>query len=136
MDDLAQKISAMLNDPSAMAQVQSVMSALNGSGTAPQQPQTPPPAPQPAAPPAAVNPLSALTGLGGGLNAETLGLVTKLAPLLSSVKQEDDNTRLLHALRPLLSEHRQKKLDEAMRLMQMMKMLPVLRQSGLLGNLF
>ncbi|WOC32218.1 MULTISPECIES: hypothetical protein [Caproicibacterium] len=134
MDDLTQKLSAMLNDPATMAQVQSIMGALGQNTAAPETP--PAPQPQPTAAKPVENPLSTLTGLAGsGLNAETLGLVTRLAPMLASVKQEDDSTRLLHALRPLLGETRQKKLDEAVRLLQMIRVLPMLRQSGLLGKL-
>ena len=140
MDDLAQKLSAMLNDPSTMAQVQSIMGALGSGNSVGQTAPAPPPAqpavqqqPVPAAAPAAANPLGALAGLtSSGLNAETLGLVTRLAPMLSSIQQEDDSTR---ALRPLLGATRQKKLDEAIRLLQMMRMLPLLRQSGILGQL-
>ena len=140
MDDLAQKLSAMLNDPSTMAQVQSIMGALGGGNSVGQTPAPTQPAvqqqPVPAAAPAAANPLGALAGLtSSGLNAETLGLVTRLAPMLSSIQQEDDSTRLLHALRPLLGAARQKKLDEAVRLQQMIRVLPMLRQSGLLGKL-
>ncbi len=68
-------------------------------------------------------------------DAGTLQLVTRLAPMLSAVRQEDDSTRLLRALRPLLGEERQKKLDEAIRILQMMRMLPLLRQSGLLSGI-
>ena len=57
------------------------------------------------------------------------------APMLAAVRQEDDSTRLLRALRPLLGEERQKKLDEAIRILQFMRMLPMLRQSGLLSGL-
>ena len=56
-------------------------------------------------------------------------------PLLSSVRQEDDNTRLLRALRPLLAPQRQKKVDEALRLMQLMRLLPLLRQKGMFSGL-
>lgn len=137
MDDLAQKLSAMLKDPATMAQVQSIMGALGGNGSTPENPPASPQStPQPAAAKPAENPLSALAGLSGsGLNAETLGLVTRLAPMLASVKQEDDSTRLLHALRPLLSAARQKKLDGAIRLLQIIRILPMLRQSGILGQI-
>ncbi len=136
MEDLTQKISAMLNDPATMAQVQSIIGALGGnSGSQSQAAPAPTNQPAPKQQPAASNnPLSALAGLGSsGLNAETLGMVAKIAPMLATVQQEDDSTRLLHALRPLLSEPRQKKIDEAVRLMQLMRALPMLRQSGLLG---
>jgi len=59
----------------------------------------------------------------------------KVAPLLPAIGQEVDNTRLLHALRPLLGPERQKKLDEAIKLLQLMRVLPLLKSSGLF-NLF
>ncbi|HCC01546.1 MAG TPA: hypothetical protein DHW78_06365 [Ruminococcaceae bacterium] len=140
MEDLSKKISDMLNDPGTMAQVQSILNSLNQSSSSPASAQEnpPPPPQQPSAPASnsAGSPMDMLSGLNNsGLNAETLGLITKLAPMFASMKEEDDNTRLLHALRPLLSSPRQKKLDEAIRLMQLMRMLPMLRQSGILGQL-
>lgn len=63
--------------------------------------------------------------------ADALNVVMKLMPILSSVNKEDKNTRFLGALRPLLSEKRQKKLDESMKMMQMMKMLPLLKDQGI-----
>lgn len=125
MDDLAQKLAGMLNDPGTMAQVQSLLGAMGGGG----QGSPPFPVPQQAAPPPPQAP--AVPGMG----AETLGLVTKLAPLMQSLQQEDNSTRLLQALRPMLGEKRQKKLDEALRLLKLMRLLPMLRQSGLLGGL-
>ena len=52
----------------------------------------------------------------------------KLVPVLSNIKQDDDTTRLLHALRPFLSEERQQKLDEATKMLQLVKILPVIKQ--------
>ena len=39
--------------------------------------------------------------------------VAKFAPLLSSLNNSDDTTRLLDSLRPFLSHERQEKLDKA-----------------------
>ena len=54
------------------------------------------------------NTLGALGGGGNGVSPEMLNTIMKIAPLLGSINQEDDNTRLLHALRPLLKSERQK----------------------------
>ena len=94
------------------------------------------------------NPLSAWSGLGGlgnalgtlsgggsGVSPEMLNTVMKIAPLLGSINQEDDNTRLLHALRPLLKSERQKKLDEALKIMRMLKFLPLLKEQGILPGI-
>lgn len=54
----------------------------------------------------------------------------KLAPLLSRLNEEDDMTRLLHALRPYLSGARLKRAEEADRIVSVMRVLPLLRQAG------
>ncbi len=67
-----------------------------------------------------------------GMNGEMMQAMIKLLPLLNSFQQEDDNTRLLHALRPLLGGERKKKLDEAVKIMQMLRLLPLLKNQGIL----
>ena len=56
-------------------------------------------------------------------------------PLLGQAGREDDSTRLLRALRPLLGPERQKKVDEAMKILQMMRLLPLLKESGVFSGL-
>lgn len=141
MDDLAGKLNELLNSPEGMAQIQNLAQMLgqNQQEDASPAPSSPPPANNGAS-------LGALSSLLGGMggspaggagalpDANTLQMVTRLAPMLSAARQEDDSTRLLRALRPLLGPERQKKLDEAIRLLQMMRMLPLLRKSGLLSS--
>jgi hypothetical protein len=112
MDDLQDKIAQIMSDPEALSQVQSLGKML---GLSPQQP----PAPEP--PPENDSPLS----------AESLSKLTKLMPLFSQVRQEDDVTRLLSALRPFLREEKIQKLESAKRMLQLMKLLPMLREGGL-----
>ncbi len=141
MEDLNQQISQILSDPQSMQQLQSMAAALGLGGGTPSPAPEPPPAQTPPSPsglnggavPAASvsNPLGGL----GGITPEALQLVTRIAPLLGQVNQEDDATRLLRALRPLLSAARQKKLDEAIKILQMMRLLPLLRESGLFSGL-
>ena len=76
----------------------------------------PPTAPAPEAPPAA-------PALPSGLDAS---LLTKLAPLLNGVGKDNQDTRLLRALRPYLHGEREKRLDEAIRLLQMAPLLQML----------
>ena len=152
MDDLTSKINELLSDPQAMQQLNSLAASLGlGNST----PNTPTPPGQNA--PAGNNPLqgldlSSLAGLlgnagstapgggnipqspgaPGGLDGDTLQVVSKILPLLSTFRQEDNNTRLLHALRPLLGPERQKKVDEAIKMLSMLRLLPVLRGQGIL----
>lgn len=134
MDDLTQQLQNILADPQAMNQIQGMLRSLGGE-------QSQPKAPEPAGPD-----LSALAGLLGGgqssgqstnmgLNTQTLAMVGKLAPLLSQANREDDATRLLRALRPLLGEARQKKVDEAIQILQMLRLLPLLKENGVFSGL-
>ena len=115
MDDLAGKISEILSNPESLEKIKG-LSGLLGQ---------PPPAPEPEEPPANTPDIGAL------LPTDTLQTVMKLAPLFS-LKQDDDSTRLLHALRPLLGNERQHRLDESIKMMQMIRLLPLLKKSGIL----
>ena len=125
MEDLGQQLQKILSDPQSMQQIQGILGSLGNS------------APAPAAPG------PDLSGLGAAqqeaplatLTPQALGMVAKLAPLLGRGNQEDDATRLLRALRPLLGEARQKKVDEALRILQMMRLLPLSKESGLFSGL-
>lgn len=147
MDDLSQQLNQILSDPQSMQQIQGMMSAL-GLGNNTSSGSTSPAAPPEPDPSALAGMLSALGGGSGssasapppqnplgGVTPELLQTVTRLAPLLSQVNREDDSTRLLHALRPLLSEKRRKKLDEAIKILQMMRLMPLLKDSGLFSGL-
>lgn len=128
MDDLNQQIAQILGDPQKMQQIQNMAAALGLGGNQPSEPQPAPTQEQ--------NPLAQVLSTQSSqpmLNADVLQAVGKLAPLLSQVRQEDDSTRLLRALRPLLSPPRQKKLDEAIKILQMMRLMPLLQRSGLSG---
>ena len=74
------------------------------------------------------SPMSDLSSLMGG---DSLSMITKLAPILGSLRKEDDTTRLLNAIRPFLSMERRKKLDEAEKMMKMMRLLPYFKDFSL-----
>ena len=111
-DELSQKIDRLLNSPDGMEKIRSTMAALGISMddvAAPEAPPEPPPSTE-----------------DNGLLSGLLGL----APLLGSLGQEDQNTALLRALRPYLHDGREKRLDESLKLLQLLKVLPLL-QGGL-----
>lgn len=119
MDDVAAKLSELLGSPGAMEKLKGLAGLLGGAASEPAA-DLPPPPPEPDN-----------SGAPLGLDTDALQMITKIAPLLSSFRQEDDSTRLLHALRPMLSPERQKKLDEAIKLLQLMRMLPLFKSSGI-----
>lgn len=144
MDGLEQQINQILSDPGSMKQLQNMISSLGlGQQDSPAAQPAPPPAPAPAQPD-----LSALAGILGALGGapqkaapapmagtDAIGMAAKLAPLLSQLNREDDSTRLLMALRPLLGEERRRKIDEAVKILQLMRLLPMLRDMGGLPGL-
>lgn len=107
MDDLNEKLERLLSDPEGIAKIQAAMSALGGEVA----PESPPP-------PAAGPDLSALT---------------KLMPLLNNLGGDSDDTRLLQSLRPYLHGQRVERLEESMRILQMVKLIPLLQQQGILN---
>ena len=109
-----------MSDPEAMSQVQSLGKMLGlGSGS---NNEPPPPAP---------------VENNNNIPNEMISKFTQIMPLFSQLKQEDDTTRLLSALRPFLSEEKRIKLDSAKRILQFMKLIPLLKESGLVDlNLF
>ena len=153
MEDMASALGSLLNNPQTMQQIMNLANqlGLGGDGAAPAadaqppaapppahpaQPQaqpapplqnlfTPPPA-QPAAPNAAAN-------LLGSLDVNT---IAKVSQILQGLNTRDSNVELLLALKPHFGEKRQKKVDDAIRIMQLVKMLPLLKETGIFGNLF
>ncbi|MGI5896209.1 MAG: hypothetical protein ACOX6U_04555 [Oscillospiraceae bacterium] len=69
----------------------------------------------------------------GGLD---IGALMKMGQVMQSMKKDDKNTALVRAIKPHLKPERQHRADEALRLMQLVSMLPALKESGILGNLF
>lgn len=55
--------------------------------------------------------------------------------LASSFNQQDKNTQLLLALRPHLSEQKQLKLDKALKMLKLITVYNMAKESGLLNNI-
>lgn len=70
------------------------------------------------------------TGKDSGFDLEAFG---KIASLMSSFgKGNDPRCQLIMSLKPMLSPERQKKADEAVKILHLIDMIPALRDSGLL----
>ena len=69
----------------------------------------------------------------GGLD---LGMLMKLQPMIAQLGKENENTALLRALRPHMTGDNVRKIDEAIRVLQLLDALPLLKSSGILGDLF
>ena len=100
MDDVNEKLNALLSDPGSMAQIMQLAQQLSGSmggENTPSPPQAvPPPAPLPAIDPQ---------------------VIAKYLPLLQELTRDtSQTTQLLYALRPFLKDDKQDKVARAARL--------------------
>lgn len=64
-----------------------------------------------------------------------INMIMGMQQALSMMRQDNADTRMLKALRPLLRVETQHKLDKAIRMMQLFSILPMLTKSGLFQNL-
>ena len=106
MDELGDKLSAILNDPESMERVKQMAQSLLGgedSGTAVQNNPAPPAA----------------------LPADDIN-IKQIVSLFSKMKNTADDSRvqLIYALRPHLSEERRARADTAIKLLKLLDMLP------------
>ena len=111
-DDLTARIGEILSSPEQMRQIQSLASML-GLG---QEQQSPPPSENDMS----IDP-AAITAITGALSK------------MKSLEKDDPGVLLLLALRPLLGEKRQQRVDEAAKMLKLVKMLPVLQEIGILN---
>lgn len=107
MEDLSEKLTQLLSSPEGMEKIQSAMAALGGM----MGEEAPPPPPPP----------------DMGVDMAT---INRILPLLGNMNQENEDTRLLAALRPYLRGQRAERLEESMRLLRLMKLLPLLTEGG------
>ena len=122
MDDLSSKLSQLLNDPDSMERVrQMAENILGGAGTG----APPPPPPE----------NTAGSGeIGSILGSNELQGIISVISRLKSVG-DDSRVKLIYALKPHLSEERQRRADNAVKVLKLLDALPLLKESGLLNLL-
>lgn len=130
MDNIQDKIAQIMSDPQALKQVQSLgkMLGLDSHEKADNK-KTVTSDNLLTDTPEKTKPLNVV--MNEGIPTEMMGKIMKIMPVLKQVNQEDDVSRLLQALRPFLSEEKCKKLDSARKMIQVMKIIPLLKESGL-----
>lgn len=74
-------------------------------------------------------------GSDSGMPNIDINMIMKLQQAFSSMNTSDKNSQLLLALKPHFSEKRSKKVDQAITMMRLFSMLPMLKESGILGSL-
>lgn len=153
MDDLASMITQFLSSEEGMNQLRSISAALglpDPGAAGPQAGQNgfvPPQANQNAfVPPQADSNNSPNSGSipffssqqpssQAGTPSLDLNTLMLMQRAISALNQDDRNTELLRALKPHFSEERAKKVDDAIRIMQLIRLLPLVKELGLFNRL-
>ncbi|MBR4869138.1 MAG: hypothetical protein IKU10_08265 [Clostridia bacterium] len=112
MEDLSAMLSNIMNDPGQMAKLQAMAGSLFGGET--------PPAPSKPDPPAA----------GLDISPTQMAGLMKMVGLLKN-NTTDHRANVLLSLRPYLSEHRQKRVDDAVKLLRVVSILPAIKDAGI-----
>lgn len=114
MAQLEEQLNQILGDPQAMEQIMALAQSLSGKQEEERQPEeeTQPPAEHD--PP---SPLSALDGLDPRLLRMGMGLLSEYSA------QDDKKTALLAALKPFLKPERQEKMDQAVRIARLTRVI-------------
>ena len=148
MDDISEKIKEILNDEESMQQIRELADMLTGgsssadSGEAecfdPEPPQGN--VSQENRAPDMNGLLSMLSGMTGGSaggipDGIDMNMIMQLSEILRSTSKEDNNRAFLLALRPLLGEDKQKKIDKAVKLLRLYAVFTAMKKNGMLNRL-
>lgn len=115
MSEFEEKLGAILGDQNAMAQIMSLAQSLGGGTSTPPEGES---APAPSAPPS-----GDLSALLGSLDPQLLQSAARLYAQLSA--SEDQRAALLLALKPFLREERYAKVDRAIQIARLSRVLRV-----------
>lgn len=112
MDDLNEKLAQILNDPQSMDRIKKMTESLLGNDQKPS--------------------VSALSNINDMPDANEM---QKIICIMTRLKAESNDSRalLLKALKPNLSPKRQEKVDTAIKLLKIIELLPLLKDSGILN---
>lgn len=74
-------------------------------------------------------------GSGSSIPNIDINMIMNIQKAMSAFSQSNKNVELLRSLQPHFSDTRRKKVDDAIKIMQLINMLPMLKESGLFGFL-
>lgn len=114
MDDLNSKLAEILNDPESMNRVREMAESILSDNKPKEQ--------------------TTDESIFGSLNGAELSGIMSIVSKLNQ-KGDDARTSLLLALKPHLSERKREKVDTAIKILRLLELLPLLKESGVLGKL-
>ncbi|MBE6787187.1 MAG: hypothetical protein E7537_02440 [Ruminococcaceae bacterium] len=112
MDDLNKKLADILNNPESMNRVKEMAESILSQNESPPQDDS----------------------VFGNVNSDELMNIMSIVSKLNQ-KNDDARTNLLSALKPHLSEPKREKVDTAIKILRLLDLLPILKESGILGKL-
>ena len=113
MDELSEKLAGLLNDPDTMERVRQMAENLLGENNTQANTEQ-------------VSDFSPLN-MGDEL-ATVMSIIGKLKN-----SDDDSRTKLLIALKPHLSEPKREKVDTAIKILKLLELLPLIKETGILG---
>lgn len=141
MEDLNTTIRSILSDPEKLEQLRTIAQSLGTNISDASTPSAQPPAQQPAQQSDVIS--SALQSLSAAArqnqantntNASGGDGLSSISQLLSTFNQNDKDMDLLRSLKPHFSPARSAKIDSVIQMMRLMRVIPTLRDSNLLGS--
>ena len=117
MDDLSSKLTELLSDPESMNRVRHMAESILGEN-----------GDEVSAPAAAPD----ISSLGDMLGSGELQSIISVISKMKSAK-DDSRVQLISALRPHLNEERRKRADTAIKILKLLDVLPLIKESGLLN---
>ena len=122
MDDMLGKMGAILSDPESVKQLQELAQMLqqeSNSENTPEEEITSEKEPS-------------ANEDGGGFD---MSMLLRMQGLMGAIQTNDEDTKLLLALRPHLKDRRQKKVDQAVKLLKLYAVFSAVKENGLLQDL-
>ena len=115
MDELSQKLSEILSDPESMNRVREMAESLLSGPDEKKAPE-----------------INLLSGAMDGLGTEDMQRLIKIFSKLNSAER-DSRAELLLALKPHLSDEKKKKVDSAIKILKIIELWPLIKDSGLIN---
>lgn len=116
--DLSEQLSALLQSPEAQKNIGALLSQFQQGNSS--------------APPSSFDLSSLFPAAAPSSGTPDLSSLLKIQQIFSRISCDDKNIALLRALRPYL--HEPQKADEAIRLLQLLSVLPALQECGIFGG--
>lgn len=119
MSDFEDKLNGILSNPDAMGQIMDLARSLGAGKSESSSPQSKPPVQETPPSPVSTDPFSAL----GNLDPRLFDMAGKLLSAYNS--SDDDRAALLSALRPFVKAERYAKLDQAIRISKLTRVIRI-----------